>query len=41
MFIANAISGLVQFARYISAPMTLRYGTSVPISFLQYFLDRG
>ena len=25
--IKNAMSGLVQFARYISAPIALRYGT--------------
>ena len=29
-FTAKAISGLVLFARYISAPMALRYGTSRP-----------
>ena len=29
-FPAKDISGLVQFARYISAPITLRYGTSGP-----------
>ncbi|KAK9115980.1 hypothetical protein Sjap_014927 [Stephania japonica] len=29
---AKAISGLVQFARYISAPIALKYGTSGPIS---------
>jgi len=28
--IANDISGLVQFARYIRAPIALRYGTSGP-----------
>jgi hypothetical protein len=29
-FTVKAISGLVLFARYISAPMTLRYGYSEP-----------
>jgi hypothetical protein len=29
-FTAKAISGLVLFVRYISAPMTLRYGYSKP-----------
>jgi hypothetical protein len=29
-FIAKAISDLVLFARYISAPITLRYGYSEP-----------
>jgi hypothetical protein len=29
-FTAKAISDRVQFARYISAPMALRYGTSGP-----------
>ncbi|KAL3627706.1 hypothetical protein CASFOL_029069 [Castilleja foliolosa] len=31
-FTAKAISGLVQLARYIKAPIALRYGTSVPRS---------
>ncbi|KAK9167068.1 hypothetical protein Scep_002259 [Stephania cephalantha] len=29
---AKAMSGLVQFARYISAPIALKYGTSGPSS---------
>jgi hypothetical protein len=29
-FTTNAMSGLLLFARYIKAPMTLRYGYSAP-----------
>ena len=32
-FTAKAISGRIEFARYISAPIALRYGTSGPRSF--------
>ncbi len=38
-FTENAISGLVLLARYISAPIALRYGTSGPRSSLYYYLE--
>jgi hypothetical protein len=38
-FTAKAISGLVRFARYMSDPMTLRYGTSYSKTFLSSLLS--
>ena len=35
------MSGLVQFARYISAPIALKYGTSGPRSFSLSSLGRN
>ena len=39
--IEKAISGRVQLARYINAPMTLRYGTSGPSKFSPFLQGRN
>jgi hypothetical protein len=40
-FTTNAMSGLLLFARYIKAPMTLRYGYSAPKTSFYLNLNRS